>query len=72
MEERFRGTGRVKWFNDVQGFGIIVDDDNGGEVFVHHSALLPGAFDSLDEGQRVSFEAFQGNNGIQACVVRPA
>lgn len=72
MEERFRGTGRVKWFNDVQGFGIIVDEHNGEEVYVHHTALLPGVFSSLSEGQRVSFEAFEGSNGIQACAVRPA
>ena len=72
MEERFKGTGRVKWFNDVQGFGIIVDEQNGEEVYVHHTAMPQGMLGTLDEGQRVSFEAFQGSNGIQACAVRPA
>ena len=49
--------GTVKWFNATKGFGFIQPDDGGNDVFVHISAVERAGLGSLDEGQKVSFEA---------------
>ena len=55
--------GTVKWFNAEKGFGFIATDDNGPDVFVHYSAIQSDGFRTLEENQRVSFEASQGAKG---------
>lgn len=60
-----RQTGTVKWFNDEKGFGFITPE-SGPDLFVHFRAIEGTGFKSLKEGQKVSFEAVQGQKGMQA------
>jgi CspA family cold shock protein len=62
--------GKVKWFNEQKGFGFI-EKDEGGDVFVHFSAIQSGGFKTLQEGQRVSFDVTQGQKGPAATNVKP-
>jgi len=57
--------GKVKWFNESKGFGFI-ENDEGGDLFVHYSAIKAGGFKTLSEGQRVSFDVTQGKKGPAA------
>ncbi len=61
-------TGKVKWYDSDKGFGFLTRDD-GGEVFVHSSALQPGTT-GLRAGQRVEFGIAEGRKGAQALQVR--
>jgi len=62
-------NGTVKWFNDSKGFGFITQE-NGPDLFVHHTAIVANGFRSLAEGDRVTFDAAQGPKGPQATNVR--
>ncbi len=64
-------TGIVKWFNGSKGFGFIVPDDGGEDLFVHHSEIKGSGYSSLDEGQKVEFEVGQGKKGPCATNVIP-
>lgn len=57
--------GTVKWFNNQKGYGFITDA-NGNDVFVHYSGIEAEGYKTLKEGQAVSFDTADGNNGVQA------
>lgn len=57
--------GTVKWFNAEKGFGFI-ESNEGGDVFVHFSAIQKDGFKTLEEGQKVEFDIVDGNRGPQA------
>lgn len=58
-------NGVVKWFNDRKGFGFIEQQD-GPDVFVHHSNINMTGFKTLKDGQRVTYEIEQGEKGPTA------
>lgn len=61
--------GTVKWFSAEKGFGFITPDDGGKDLFVHHTQIRADGYRTLDEGQRVSFDAESGPKGPQAANV---
>ncbi len=59
-------TGTVKWFNTQKGFGFIQPDDGGKDVFVHISAVQRSGLQTLNEGQKISFEIVQDKRSGKA------
>lgn len=64
-------TGTVKWFSEERGYGFIVPDEGGKDLFVHRSNIDTSS-QSLQDEQRVEFELGQGRKGAEATQVRPA
>ena len=62
-------NGTVKWFSNKKGFGFI-EQDNGPDVFVHHSGIASDGYKSLDEGARVTFDIEDGPKGQSAINVK--
>jgi len=60
--------GTIKWFNEKKGFGFI-EQEEGGDVFVHFSAIQGDGFKTLTEGQAVEFDVIEGKKGPQAANV---
>ncbi len=62
-------SGVVKWFNNAKGFGFIEPQDGGDDIFVHYSSIKSDGYKTLNEGQKVSYEAEQGPKGYHATEV---
>lgn len=58
--------GRVKWYSIAKGYGFIVREEDGEDIFVHHSAILDEEDGVLWEGDRVRFEVEDGPKGLKA------
>jgi len=62
-------TGTVKWFNERKGFGFIVPDNGGNDLFVHHSEIQSEGTAALREGQNVEYEIGEGEKG-RPCAIK--
>lgn len=63
-------TGVVKWFNSDKGFGFIMPENGGKDVFAHYSQIQGTGHKSLEENQRVSFILREGRKGPEAAEIR--
>ncbi len=59
-------TGQVKWFNNAKGFGFILPDDGGDDLFAHYSSISMEGYKTLKAGQAVSFDVIEGPKGLHA------
>ena len=64
-------TGQVKWFNNAKGFGFILPDEGGDDLFAHYSAIGMDGYKTLKAGQLVSFDTIEGPKGLHAFNIMP-
>jgi len=64
-------TGQVKWFNNAKGFGFILPDDGGDDLFAHYSSIGMEGYKTLKAGQLVSFDTVEGPKGLHAANIMP-
>ncbi len=64
-------TGIVKWFNAEKGFGFIVPDAGGKDLFAHFSEIQGSGYRTLEENQRVEYVSGEGPKGPQATKITP-
>jgi CspA family cold shock protein len=57
--------GTVKWFSQEKGYGFIIPDEGGDDLFVHYTSIEGSGFRGLEEGEGVSYEVGQGRRGLQ-------
>jgi cold shock protein len=59
-------TGTVKWFNNAKGYGFILADEGGEDLFAHYSVIAMEGYKTLKAGQQVTFEVIKGDKGLHA------
>ena len=64
-------TGQVKWLNNAKGFGFILPDDGGDDLFAHYSSISMEGYKTLKAGQSVSFDVIEGPKGLHAANIVP-
>lgn len=65
-------TGTVKWFNNAKGYGFILPDEGGEDLFAHYSAIQMDGYKTLKAGQAVQFEITPGEKGLHATQIKAA
>lgn len=71
QKEEFMATGEVKWFNNAKGWGFIMPEGGGEDIFVHFSAIHGTGYKTLVPGQQVSYDLEKGERGLHASNVVP-
>jgi len=66
LQPMAKGTGTIKWYNHDKGFGFITADDGSEDLFVHYTGIIGGGRRSLNEGDKVTYEAVKGSRGMRA------
>ena len=64
-------TGTVKWFNNAKGYGFILSDEAGEDLFAHYSSIKMEGYKTLKAGQAVTFDIIKGDKGLHACNIQP-
>lgn len=64
--------GKVKWFNNAKGYGFILNEEGGEDLFVHYSAIQMDGYKTLKAGQEVSYEVVEGPKGLHAVNIQEA
>ena len=59
-------TGTVKWFNNAKGYGFILSEESGDDIFAHYSAIEMDGYKTLKAGQVVNFQLVNGDKGVHA------
>jgi len=65
-------TGTVKWFNNAKGYGFILPDEGGEDLFVHYTSIVMDGYKTLKAGQAVTYDIVQGGKGFHATNIRTA
>ena len=63
-------TGTVKWFNNAKGYGFILSEESGADIFAHYSAIEMEGYKTLKAGQVVNFELIDGDKGVHAAHIQ--
>ncbi len=63
-------TGTVKWFNNAKGYGFILPDEGGEDLFAHYSAIQMDGYKTLKAGQVVDFDVTKGEKGLHATNIK--
>lgn len=63
-------TGTVKWFNNAKGYGFILPDEGGEDLFVHYTSILMDGYKTLKAGQAVTFDVIKGGKGLHATNIK--